>query len=149
MGIYMKNLLRQETDSFIPFIWNLISSSGRISMVHIILAVFLIQSCKKSDDNDVQNSGLSIREVQVDLVVLTADEQGADLSGVKLGGGDVTGVTNQYGSFIFENVNVSSLRYFVSAEKSCYFSTGYGGQRKSILNFPLILNCPDFGGTYM
>jgi hypothetical protein len=111
----MRNLLRQKTDSFIPFIWNLISNSGRTSMVHIILAVFLIQSCKKGVDNDVQNSGLSSREVQVDLVVLTADEQGADLSGVKLRVVDVTGVTNQYGSFIFENVNVSSLRYFVSA----------------------------------
>ncbi|MFM9027592.1 MAG: hypothetical protein ACKOQ6_06310, partial [Bacteroidota bacterium] len=50
---------------------------------------------------------------------------------VELKVGNVTGVTDQYGSFIFENVRVSSARYYVSAEKSGYFSTGYGGRPAS------------------
>jgi uncharacterized protein (TIGR02145 family) len=121
------NSLRPSKDAFESRMFLNHSYSIRVLLLVVTFGVIFLQGCKKNEDNSSIPDNSTDAKVKVDLVVLTVDEQGNDLAGVSLKVSDASGVTDQFGSCVFKDVMVPSARYYVSADKSGYFSAGYGG----------------------
>ena len=90
----------------------------------MIALVLLIgwSGCKK-DDNNSNNSGTPfVQKVQTSVSGRVFDEQGNPVNGATVTAGDKSSITNQWGIYLIENIDLTKNRAIVTVSKSGFWN---------------------------
>lgn len=95
------------------------------SIFYIALsASIVLASCKKNENVIGDSTGhLTGNQVRVNttIVGVIVDESGSPISGAQVSVGTTVQFTDNYGNFIFDNINTNKERTFVKVSKSGFF----------------------------
>lgn len=94
----------------------------------LVIVLTTFHSCRKDEQDQTLITDLQSQGIKVDVFGIVTDQSGVPLPGVKVAIGNVMAFTNEDGFYVLKNGTTVDDRYYVSAEKATYFTSGKGGR---------------------